>query len=194
MKGVAGSSVGKLTGLEIREQLISSIQEAVDEGEDGITFKDAAEMFDLSYHAIYSAVHELVAMGAVAIASRADRTITRIALPTWEPPGALDLTAKQRGALDYLVSVMDGEGVAYTSYKDISTAGPVAVGGIVACLDALDKKGYISILLRGKGARRTLFHVYPEGDGPQGYSPFHHGMIEDPAHNKKYREAVGSPA
>lgn len=182
MKGVAGSSVGKLTGLEIRDDLIAAIHEAVAEGEDGVSFKDAAEMFGLSYHSIYSAVHSLVLMGAVAVASRADRTTTRIALPTWQPPERLDLTAKQRGALDYLVSVMDDEGIAYTSFKAIASAGPVAVGGIVACLDALDKKGYISILLRGKGARRTLFQVFPDGDGPRRYSPFHHGMIEAPGH------------
>lgn len=182
MKGVVGSSVGKLAGLEIKDDLIAAIHDAVSEGHDGITFKDAAEMFGLSYHSVYSAVHELVAMGAVAIASRADRTTTRIALPTWTPPDALDLTAKQRSALDYLVSVMDDEGIAYASFKEVATSGALAVGGIVACLDALDKKGYISILLRGKGARKTLFHVYPDGDGPRGYSPFWHGMIAAPPH------------
>lgn len=184
-KGIPGwkaPRVGLVLGLEIRDELIEAVREAVAQGGPGLTFGAVADLFGLSYHYAHSAVQELAIIGDVALAHRADSNVRHIVLPGWEPPPRPELTAKQQAALDYLISVMDEDGVAYAAYKDIAEAGAAIGHGVSVCLDALDKKGFLSFLLRGRGARRTLFQVYPEGNGPREYSPFYHGMIEAPAH------------
>jgi hypothetical protein len=159
-KGIArekSPSVGMVIALEVKDELLDAVREAVASGKDGVTFSEAAEMLDLSLHYTRSAVHELVAMGVVEIADRIERPAHYITLPGWVPPEKPGLTERQRSALNYLASVRDDEGIAYTSYKDIATGGAMPHGGIIATLDSLDCKGYLSFLLRGKGARRTLF-------------------------------------
>ena len=174
-------SVAELNAADIADEILDAVRDAVSRGEDGITFKEAVHITGLSYHHTYSAVNILAVNGRVCLASRADSSTIRIALPNWTAPVRLDLTAKQAAAMDYLVSLMDDDGIAYTSFAEIAASSNVPIGGISACLDALDKKGFLSILLRGKGARRTTFRVYPDGDGPRGYSTFT-GMIPAPEH------------
>lgn len=172
----------KLFALEVADDLVRHVRDAFDRGEDGLTYKQLAEAMGSGYHDVYYSVRKLTQAGLLKVASRADRNISKVVLPSWLPPPRLELTAKQRSALDYLISAMDSDSIAYVSFKDVSQNAALRVGGITYCLDTLDKKGYLSVLLRGKGARKTLFRVYPNGDGPKGYSPFHRGMIDPPAH------------
>ena len=164
-------SVGKLLALEIRDDVVAAVGEKARKGADGLTIKEVAALFGLEYHHAYTAAAELVAMKALTWAHRADRTVCRLPLPDWRPPEKLDLTAKQRAALDYLVSAAGGERAVRASFRDITKGAGLSGGGIVVLLDALDRKGYIRIAERGRGTRKTLFEVYPQGDGPRGYSP-----------------------
>lgn len=177
------NTVAKMHALDIADEIVDAVREATANGEDGITFKQAVEITGLGYHHLYQAIHELDRMGRVMVAHRSDRITRFIVLPDWEPPAKLELTDLQQRALDYLVSVADEDGIAYASYGEIAgRPGRGRHGGTYFTVETLDKKGYLSILLRGKGARRTLFQVYPDGDGPLGYSPFSRGMIDAPAH------------
>lgn len=186
--------VSHVNALEIEMELLEAVHEAVARGEDGLTYKQAAALLEMSYEQTYGAVNALSRMGKIKIGSRADRNVCRIVLPGWEPPAKLDLTRKQRAALDYLISRMEGGPLLRASFRDIVKGAVLAKGGVVATLEALDKKGYIVILDRGRGTTPTLFHVYPEGDGPRSYSPMKPPMRSEPHHfpAPRFEEACAS--
>lgn len=165
------NSVGKLLGLEIADELLDAVRSAVAKGEDGITFKEAVALFDMPYHSVSAAVHALAAMGKVTFAHRADRNILRIALPGWRPPPVLELTARQQMVIDFLGSKADDEGYVTASTREILRSMGLAKGTIVdACL-ALEIKGYLKIIARGRGVVPNTYRVWPNGDGPRGSSP-----------------------
>ncbi len=174
------NSVGKLLGLEIADELLEAIRKAVAKGEDGITFKEAVALFDMPYHSVSAAVHALAKMGRVTFAWRADRNVLRIALPGWEPPAVLELTARQQMVIDFLASKADAEGYVAASTREILRSMGLAKGTIVdACL-ALETKGYLRIVARGRGVVPNTYRVWPNGDGPRGYSaplPVHRGKL-----------------
>jgi phosphoserine phosphatase len=167
---VKDNSVGKLLGLEIESELLEAIRKAVAKGEDGITFKEAVALFDIPYHAISAAVHALAEMGKVAFAHRADRNVLRIALPGWEPPAVLELTARQRAIVEYLASKADACGLVSASTREILRGIGAAKGTVVDAVYALEVKGYLKLVARGHGNLSNTYRVWPAGDGPRGPS------------------------
>lgn len=165
------NSVGKLLGLEILDELVAAIEKAVARGEDGITFREAVDHFGLPYHQVSAAVHALASMGKVTFAHRADRNILRVTLPGWEPPAVLELTARQQAVVDFLASKADADGFVTASTREILRSMGIAKGTIVDACMALEAKGYLKVVARGRGAVPNTYRVWPGGDGPRGYSP-----------------------
>lgn len=161
-------SVARSIGLEF-ESDISALVELM--GAEGATINQVVEWTGLSRHHSYRAVTDLCERKVIKVIMRSDRFAQRLVPIWWEEPAQLDLTNKQRSALDYLISHMGSDGKARASFKDIAAKGNLALGGLTVILDALDKKGYIDILERGRGSTKSLFLVHPKGDGARQLSP-----------------------
>lgn len=152
--------IGKLMALEIAPALVGMWEKHPA----GLTIKMIAREFDCSYHEAYAAVPWLVEMGKGRWVRRPDRRPEYLVPINWQGPEAWDLTRKQRDVLNFLMTRADKDRYAIASMRDICRGAMANKGGIVAILDALDRKDYLRFIDRGDSHRKTTFRVFPKGD------------------------------
>lgn len=165
MQGSVVNSNGRLVALEIA----SMLHDWWSKHPDGLTLKLLMRYTGLSYHMVHAASVELMRMGKAKWISRPDRSPTYLVPLDWEYPAAFDLTAKQRGVLDWMAERVDADGRLTASMRQICDECMRSKGGIVALMDALCRKGYVQRLVRGQGTTPSQWRVYPNGDGPRRY-------------------------
>lgn len=155
------NTVGKMIGLDI----FDDIKDLWEKGQNEATLLQVARACDISYTQAYSGISALVDMGLVRLFRRQDRNELRVVPLDYEPP-ACDLTKKQRASIDWLFSRADENMCVRASFRDICEGALLSKGAIVAHLEALERKGYLSFIEVGRGTRKTLFRLFPNGDGP----------------------------
>lgn len=160
--------VGKLLALELAPML----PQWWERHPDGLTIKGLARLSGLNYDRCHAAFLQLEVLGHGHILHRPDRSVLYLVPLDYEPPAAWDLTAKQRGVVEWMATQIDADGMVRASVRDICRGAPLSKGGIMAVLDSLDRKGYLEIVERGRGVVASLYRLWPNGDGPRGFSAF----------------------
>lgn len=130
---------------------------------DGLTIAMVAQILGCKRHEAFAARLWVERLGKGRIVGRPDRTPDYLVPLDWKAP-AWDLTKKQRETLDWLVSQADESGFVSASYRDICRGTSRTQGGIVAHMDALDKKDYLRCIDRGDHHRKASYRVFPKGD------------------------------
>lgn len=169
MPGCLINGVGKMIALEIEDDVIEAIK-----GSNGLglSIKDISRIIDIPYNDCYGAIYALEHMRKVKVAHGAKGMC--VILPEWVEP--YFITARQKAVLDYLCSQMDRKNMVRVSYGKISTAlilarkNPSGGTQINDAVECLDRKGYLAVLERGNHLKANLYKVYPNRDGPRGYS------------------------
>lgn len=155
------NGVGKMDALEIEDELIEAIEAT---GHDGLSYKVAADVVGMEYNRFYQAAQNLIRMGKLKLgwSYRGHRLI----LPDWHDPAVYTITVRQRAALEHLISLMDENHMVRVSMRKITAA----TGSGFDTVTRLDYKGYLEVVERGGPTRAALYRVYPNRDGPLGYS------------------------
>jgi hypothetical protein len=159
------NSESKMEALEIEDDLADAVKEA---GPNGLSFKDGCDIIGLSYDRFYLLVQQLVSLGRFKIERSQAGNENRIFFPHCAPPIQSAITEKQQEVLDVLCSVMDDERYACISFGEIARRTSCRAPAFV--IDRLDVKGFLEVLESGRGAWANLYRVYPNRDGPRGYS------------------------
>lgn len=159
------NSDSKMEALEIEDELADAIKET---GPNGLRFKDGCEIFGMDYDRFYLLVHRLIELGRFKIERSQAGNENRLFLPHHAPPITSAITGKQKEVLDLLCSEADEEGFVSLSYAQIAKR--TGCGFPAFALDRLDVKGYLEVRESGRGKFANLYRVYPNRDGPRGYS------------------------
>src|SRR4051812_49123978 len=117
MPGNQINSDSKMDALDLENELADAIKA---EGKSGLSFKEGARLFDLSYDRFYLLACQLVSLNRFKIERSQAGNENRLFLPHCAPPVTSALSAKQREVLDLLVSDMDEDGLAVISYAQIA--------------------------------------------------------------------------
>lgn len=160
------NNVGKLAGLELLEEL----QEMWSRHPDGLTIRDIQRETGLPYHTAHAAAVWIAENRKAQWMQRPDRKAAVLVPLDWKIE-RWDLTGKQRRVLETIAEAADDEGCSRISYRTMAETACVPTGGIVAHVDALDRKGYLEIMSVGNSTTTGCFRAHPNGDGPKGYSP-----------------------
>jgi hypothetical protein len=155
--------VGKMVALEIA----SEIPPLLLEHPEGASLKVIRERLGLDYNQAYAALPWLEDMGIAKRISRCDR-FGYLLVPMDYAGPVLGLTDKQKAVLQYLCEHSDANGCVAASYLDMNKATGLTMS--FGQIEGLDRKGYLEIVLGGTPTRKTLYRIYPNGDGPQGHS------------------------
>lgn len=138
---------------------------------DGITIRELRARLETDYNDTYAIARLAHSMGYAVFATKADCR-TKVLMPPGSADPVWDLTPKQRAVLDWMVANMSDDGTLRASYGEIARAlGANSIS--VDKIGGLDCKGYLEILDRGGPHQKTMFRIYPQGDGPKGWSAFH---------------------
>lgn len=159
------NDLGKMAALDIMDEIVEAVQENEPHG---ITFKEGARLTDLSYNEFYRAIHSLAWLNKIKVVRGFQGHYNRIVLPEWEGPARLYVSDLQRKVLDLLCQRANAAGLVRISSLEISK-----IAGVKSPYDkinTLDKKGFLEVLERGGPTEAALYKVFPEGNGPQGYS------------------------
>lgn len=165
MRGNQINSESKMEALEIEDELADAVKEA---GPNGLSFKDGCHILDIDYDRFYLLVHQLVSLGRFKIERSQAGNENRIFLPFCAPPVQSTVTDKQREVLDLLCSIMDDEGFASISYGEIAKRTTCRTPCFA--IERLDLKGFLEVRESGRGSFANLYRIYPNRDGPRGYS------------------------
>lgn len=157
------NGIGKMIALEIEDDVIEAIRASNGQG---LSIKDISRIIDMPYNDCYGAIYALEHMRKVKVA-HGSRGMCVI-LPEWEEP--YFITERQKGVLKFLCSLMDSENTVRVSYGKISTAIKQTGTASFDAVECLDRKGYLEVLERGKHLKANLYKVYPDRDGPRGFS------------------------
>lgn len=163
--GGAINNDSKLEALEIEDDLADAI---VDAGPGGLRYMDGAERLGLDYDRLYLLVQVLVGLGRVKIELAPQGNQHRIFLPHQDAPAVSTITKKQREVFDLLCSHADDEGFVSLSFKKISERTSCRMPSFA--IDRLDCKGFLEVRESGRGSFANLYRVYPNRNGPLGYS------------------------
>ncbi len=158
---MAINDVAKMDALDFEGELVDAIEAT---GRAGLSYADAARILDLDHNYFRHRAQYLIQMGRIKL-TQGYRGY-RIVLPHWDDPHIYLITDRQRKALDFLCSQMDDDNLIRISTGKIFKATGVGPDAI----DRLDYKGYLEILERGHSTAATLYRVYPDRSGPQGYT------------------------
>jgi hypothetical protein len=159
------NSDSKMDALEIEDELAAAINEA---GQNGLRFIDGAEIFGLDYDRFYLLAQRLVSLGRFKIERSQAGNENRLFLPHCAPPSTSAITTKQREVLDLLSSEMDEEGFVSLSYNQIARRTSCRMPSFA--IERLDYKGFLEVREGGRGSFSNLYRIYPNRDGPRGYS------------------------
>lgn len=159
------NSLSKMDALEIEDDLHEAIRDA---GPGGLSFKDGVDLLGIEENRFRLLVSQLLLLQRVKIERGQAGNENRILLPQQVPPRYATITAKQREVLDFLVSQMDDEGLACASFGRIARHTSCRCPSFT--IERLDYKGFLEVVDRGTH-EANLYRVYPEQDGPRGYSP-----------------------
>lgn len=153
----------KIAALEIEEELVSAIE---DSGPRGLTYKEAADLLGMDYAQLYAAANVVESMGKI----RGVRSARgyRLILPGWKEPDVYVLSERQRRVLEYLCSVMGPDHLIRVSFNAIFKA----TGASYDAVQRLDYKGFLQVIERGHSTTAALYQVFPDQNGPPGYSPW----------------------
>lgn len=154
----------RLRALEIRDEVIEAAELA---GSEGMKFSEGAELVGMEYDEFYSAVHELSQMGGIKVSRGPVGNQNRILHPEW-PEISPVLSGGQKSVLKTLEGRMDGGGYARISQSEIGDLSGCKSSYFI--VERLDYKGFLEIVERGDPCTAALYKVYPQGDGPLGYS------------------------
>lgn len=165
MAGNQINSESKLEALEIESEVVEAIQAA---GSDGLSYKDGSEALGLNYDRFYLLVGQLVQLGRLKLERGRLGNQYRIFLPHQEPSYDTAITDKQRKLLDLLISLADEEGFVSISFGEIARR--TGIGHPSFAIDRLDYKGFLEVRESGRGGWANLYRVYPNRNGPRGYS------------------------
>jgi hypothetical protein len=160
--------VGKMLALELAPLL----PRWWEKNPDGLTVKMIMRLSGIDYSRCHAAFLQLEELGIADILQRPDRSGLYLVPLDYIPPPVWDITAKQRAVVDWMATHMDSDGSLRASMREICFGAMRSKGIITAIIESLDRKGYLEILERGRGTKKTLFRVWPNGDGPRGHSPF----------------------
>lgn len=158
----------KMAALEIADDLL----EAIDQSEfKGVTMMQGAAALGLPYREFYQSVVRLEDLGKIKLV-RDRRAGNRYRIVRPDAPcidEATIFTPVQKRVFDYLCGRADERGLVHASLKQISEG----IGHNSTCsgsIDALDRRGFLEILHRGDSKRPRLYKIFPNGDGPKGWS------------------------
>lgn len=154
----------KLEALEIEHEILDAVKKA---GTGGLSFKDGCEIIGMDYDHFYYLVHLLAQLGRFQIARSVIGNQGTILLPDADLPVFKTLTDKQKEVFDVLCSVADDENLAVLSFKKIAERTSCRCPALA--LERLDYKGLIEFVDRGTH-ETNIYRVYPNRDGPRGYS------------------------
>jgi hypothetical protein len=84
--------------------------------------------------------------------------------PTFPP--ADELTINQRSALAFFISSANEKRLISASYREIADNSQVSRSGVLAVVEALERKGCIEIIERGSSTSSGVFRLRDPGDGP----------------------------
>jgi hypothetical protein len=159
------NDVAKMRGLEIVDDLIDLVADA---SPNGVSFSQAAQSLDMERGRFSRAANQLSRIGRIKVDRGASlRWNGLILLWHWETP-VRPITDKQREVLNLLCSCADEQGIARLSFKQIAERTSCRAPSMT--LDRLDVKGFIQVVARGNTHQANSYRVYPNGDGPRGYS------------------------
>lgn len=159
------NSDSKMEALEIEDDLADAVKDA---GKHGLRFKAGCEIIGMDYNRFYLLVFRLVELGRFKIERSQAGNENRIFLPRHFPPIQSAITVKQKAVLDLLCSEADEEGFVSLSYAQIAKR--TNCGFPAFAVDRLDVKGFLEVRESGRGSYANLYRVYPNRDGPRGYS------------------------
>lgn len=165
MPGNQINSESKMDALEIEDELADVIKEA---GPNGLRFKDGAHIFDLDYARFYLLALKLVELGRFKIERSQAGNENWLFLPHHAPPIKSAITGKQKEVLDLLCSEADEDGFVSLSYEKIAKR--TNCRSPVFALERLDLKGFLEVRESGRGSFANLYRVFPNRNGPRGYS------------------------
>jgi hypothetical protein len=159
------NSVAKMHALEIVDDLVDFVEEAWPKG---VSYSEAAQSLDMEQGRFRRAANELARIGRIKIDRGASlRGNGIILLWHWEAP-VMPITDKQKEVLDLLCSCVDRKGIARVSFGQIAARTSCRAPSMT--LDRLDVKGFVKVVARGNSHQANSYRVYPNGDGPRGYS------------------------
>jgi len=159
------NSDSKMEALEIEDEVLAAI---VDAGPDGLSYQDGCEIVGMGYDRFYLLIQQLVSLGRLKVERGKLGNQNRIFLPYQEAPSISALTDKQKEVLELLCSKMDDERYISISYNQISRLTSCRCPAFA--IERLDYKGFLAVLESGRGAWSNLYRIYPEQNGPRGYS------------------------
>lgn len=163
MPGCQINGIAKMTALEIEDDVIEAIQST---NGLGLSIKECSRIIDIPYHDCYGAIYALEHMRKVKV-SHGSRGMCVI-LPEWHEP--YFITERQKAVLKYLCSLMDRDNLVRVSHGKISSAVHKSGTAAYDAVTCLDRKGYLEVLEWGNHLKANLYKVYPNRDGPRGYS------------------------
>lgn len=165
MPGNQINSELKMDALDLEEEIIDAVKAA---GPDGLSYKQGCQLTGLNYDRFYLVVSELVRLGRVKIERSRAGNENRVVLPHQESPANLAITDKQREVLDLLCSEADDEGFVAISFNQIAKRTNCRMPSFA--IDRLDYKGFLEVRESGRGSYANLYRVFPNRNGPRGYS------------------------
>lgn len=163
MPGSQINSDAKMEALEVEDDVVEAVKATAGIG---LSIAECARVIDMDYSRFYRAVYDLERMGRIKVATGSRGQL--VILPEWQEP--LYITERQKAVLGLLCSLMDHENKVRVSYDRLSRS--IGKRGTAAydAVECLDRKGYLQVLERGKHTTANLYRVYPDRDGPRGYS------------------------
>lgn len=165
MPGYQINGIGKMHALEMEEDLIEAVSAT---NGVGLNIKECSRVLDMSYNDCWQGIYTLEQMNRVKVVSGPHGR--RVILPNWKQNWLL--TKRHEAIFNFLCAKMDLNNLVRVSFARISEGVKplVGVGGVSDAIDALDRKGCLEVVERGTHLRANLYKVYPNRDGPEGYS------------------------
>jgi len=166
------NDASKMRGLEIVDDLVDLIEESWPHG---LSISQAAAALKMEPDRFRRAANALAYMGRIKIDRGLSlRGIGVLLLAHWDAP-VRPLTERQKAVLKFMCAGMDSNNLVMVSYRELSDA--LVRSGVSSkktyahdVIECLDRKGYLEFVECGDHHRATLYRIYPDGDGPCGYS------------------------
>lgn len=153
----------------------------------GVTAKQFCKWLKIPERSGLDVIRFLEQLGIGKWIRRPDRASGLYVPNDWKEP-AWELTKNQKNVLNEIVFHANSKKISTVSFLDITKKSNTKKGSIVSIIDALERKGYITMLLAGCTGQKSKFKVYPEGNGPQGYRSYKVSQANTIAKKNKARK------
>ena len=140
------------------DEILSALPGLLLEFPKGPTARVLATRLSIEDHRVRQAVRSLDKDGRALMMRRKDSSSWHLIPPGYDPP-IEDLTPTQTNVLTVIVRASDAEGVASLTLGAIADAACIGKGVVVSVLDALENKGRLVVLSRGKGTVPNKYQV-----------------------------------